>query len=119
MHSFDSLYKMDFVFSVSEAEDLEATARAIISTTLWMDWWAYSTRFLILLNSSEVKKLKRLFVVGAHCNFWLPRWLQPCVLKHRDVVPEKLKDDMSFVSFLDLCNAPPPGRPELIQSVSG
>ena len=38
MESFDNLSKTDVVFSSSEVEDLETTARTLLEVPYWMDW---------------------------------------------------------------------------------
>ena len=66
MLSFDKLDKTNVVFLASKTEDQEATARAIVEVTSWMDWRTYS---VVSLDSSEAKKVKRLIVAGTPC--WL------------------------------------------------
>ena len=71
----------------------------------------------LLIGSSEAKKLEHLFVDGAHCKFLvfktaLTMWAS-LLLKCCDAVLGKLKDNMSFDSFMELLNACLSGCSEL------
>ena len=73
MHFSSNFYKIDVVFSASKAKDLEAAMRTIIEVMSWVDLWTYSAKSLILSDSSEVKKVKHLFVVGIWCQLLMPK----------------------------------------------
>ena len=66
MLSFDNLNKTD-IFSATKAEDLETVTRTIMVSTSWMDEWTYSAKFMALFDSSDVKKVKPLFIARAYC----------------------------------------------------
>ena len=105
----------------SEAEDLEATTRTIIESVLQIDWWTHSES-LALLDSMEAMKLNYLFVVDARFQLLLAKtastMLANLLLKCCDVVLGKLRD-ISFESFMNLCNAPLSGSSELSQGGLG
>ena len=69
MHSFENLNKTDVIFSLSEAEDMEAAIRAIVETFSWMDWWTFSMKSLALKSSSDARLVRRLSLTGARCPF--------------------------------------------------
>ena len=62
MKSCYNLNKTDMVFTCTEVEDLEATVRALLKVTSWMNWWFYATKSLTMCNTSKNVKVQCLFV---------------------------------------------------------
>ena len=103
--SFYNLSKTDVVLPSSEA-----AAQFIVETTFWRDWWTFAAKSMISRSSNEVRLLKQLFVAGARCQLLVAKMASSVwanlVLKRRDAVLTKVKDSISFGSFMDLCSSP-------------
>ena len=117
IRSYENLNKADVVLSSSEAEDLEAAACTVIEATLWMDWWTFVAESMTLQGSDDSKMLKRLFVTGTRWQLLVAKttstlWAN-LILKHRDTVLAKVKNNISFESFMDFRNSPLFGSTEL------
>ena len=117
MCSFENLAMTDVVLSSSEAEDVEAAVRSIIEASSWLNWWTFTVKSMALRFSQEVRMLKQLCIAGARCQLLVEKtvstvWVN-LVLKWRDAVIMKVKDSISFESFMDLWNLQWPGSSEL------
>ena len=62
MKFFDSLSKMDMVFSSSKVDDQEAATRPMLEVTL-MDWWFCAAKSLAIRDKLNAAEVKCLFVV--------------------------------------------------------
>ena len=82
-----------------------------------MDWWMYSAKSLALKNRSDTVRVKCLFFEGAQCQLLVVKTVSTVwanlLLKCHDAVLGKLKDNMSFESFMDLCSVLESGSAEL------
>ena len=83
--------------------------RSIVEATSWMDWWTFSVKSLALKSSSDARLVHRLSLAGGRCQLLVAKiasalWIN-LVLKQRDAVMGKVKDSISFESFMDLRNA--------------
>ena len=109
MHSFDNLNRTDVILSSSEEEDLEAAVWSIVEATSWMDWWTFAMKSLALKSSSDARLVCRLSLAGARYQLLVVKMASTLwanlVLKRHDTVLAKVKDSISFKSFMDLRNA--------------
>ena len=91
------------VFSSSKFEDLEAAGRTLLEETFWMDWWTCTTK-----SFSDMAKVRLLFVEGARCQLRVAKTVSTiCVnalLKRCDAILGKVKNNISYESFMELCN---------------
>ena len=53
LRSFDNLNRTGAILSSSEAEDMEVAMWSVVEATSWMDWWAFTMKFLVLQSSSD------------------------------------------------------------------
>ena len=109
LRSFDNLNRTDVILSSSEAEDMEAAMQSIVEATTWMDWWTFAMKSLAFQSSSDARFVCRLSLVGTRCQLLMAKtastlWAN-LVLKRHDTVLAKVKDSISFESFMDLHNA--------------
>ena len=109
MKSFDNLCKTDEVISSSEIEDLEATARTLLETTSWLDWWMHTTKSLALCDKSDVDKIKCLFIAGSKFQLLVAMtaatiWTNMFLNCH-DAVLGMVKINFSYDSYMKLHNA--------------
>ena len=110
MRSYDNLSKTNVVLSSSEVEDFEAAARSVVEVTSWMDWWMFAAKSMALRGSEDTKMLMRLFVADACCQLLVANtvstlWMN-LILKCQDAVLTKVKDNISFESFMDFLGFP-------------
>ena len=74
-----------------------------------MYWWTYFAKFLALQGSCEACKLKLLFVAGTSCQLLITKMVLTMwgnlLLKLWDIILGKLRDKVSFNSFMELRNA--------------
>ena len=109
--SWDKLNNTAVILSSAEAEDedMEAALKSIVEATSLMDWWTYVMKSLALKSTTDAYLVRRLSLAGARCQLLVTKtastlWAN-VVLKRRDVVWAKVKDSISFESFMDLRNA--------------
>ena len=81
----------------------------IVEATSWMDKWTFAMKSLALKSTNDAHLVLRLSLAGARCKLLVAKtastlWVSP-VLKRRDAVLAKLKDLISFESFMDFRNA--------------
>ena len=98
MCSLRNLNKTDEVFLALEAENLKAATRAVIEVMSWMDWWTCSSKSMALSDSSNLKKIKHLFVAGTYCQLLVAKtasaiWVN-LLLKCHNAMLENLKGNM-------------------------
>ena len=109
MRSFDHLNKMDVILSSSEEEDIGAAKWSIVEATFWMDWWTFALKSLALKFSSDACLVCRLNLAGTRCQLFVVKMASTLwanfILKKRDTVLAKVKDSISFESFMDIRNA--------------
>ena len=96
-------------FSSSKIKDLEASARTLLEVTSWVDWWFYNTKSLPMSDCSRRAKVEDFFVTGDRMQLLLVEttstiWANS-VLKYRDALMGKVKDDVSLESFMEVHNA--------------
>ena len=87
-----------------------------------MDWWTFAAKSLAFRDSSNTAKVRH-FVMDAKCQLLVAKtastiWANT-LLKHCDAVHGKVKDNISFESFMELHNAPLPDSAELFQHKRG
>ena len=91
-----------------KAEEMEATLRSVVKETSWIDWWTYAMKFLSLKSTDDTCLVCILFLAGVRCQLIAKTsstlWAN-VVLKRRDTVLAKVKDSITFKSFMDLRNA--------------
>ena len=107
LRSFDILNRTNVIWSSCEAEDMEAAMHSIVEASSWMDWWTFAMQSLALQSSRD----SRLSLGGCRCQFLVAKttstlWAN-IVLKQLDAVLVKVKDSLSFKSFMDLRNPQP------------
>ena len=72
---------------------------------------------MALKSSSKAWLIRRLSLAGSRCQLMVTKTASTVwavvVLKHRDTVLAKVKDSISFESFMDFCNAKLSGSTEL------
>ena len=100
LRSRDNLNKTDFIWSSTEAEDMEAALKSIVEVTLWMDWWTFAMKSLSLKSTNDARFVRRLSLAGARCQLLVAK--TTLTLKRCDAVLTKVKDSISFESFMDL-----------------
>ena len=106
LRTFDNLNKTDVIWSSTEAEGMEAALRSTVEATSWMDWWTFAMIFLALKPTDDARLVRRLLLAGARCQLLVAKttstlWAN-LMLKRRDVVLAKVKDAVSFESFMHL-----------------
>ena len=94
----------------SEVWYLEAEARIFLEAITWIDWWFYTAKSLALMDTSKRAKVKRPFVAGARIRLLVVKtapiiWAN-ALLKSCDAILGKVKDNLSFESYIELGNAP-------------
>ena len=77
----------------------------------------FAAKSMALRSSGDTRMLKCLFVAGARCQLLVAKtassiWAN-LILKRRDAVLTKVKDSISFESFMDLPDSPLSGSTEL------
>ena len=108
MRSFENLNKTGVILSSLEAEDLEAVVWSIIEATSWMDWSTFTIKSMALKSSHVSRFVQWLCLAGAWYQLLVDKaastvWVN-MVLKRCDAVLVKVKDSISFESFMDLGN---------------
>ena len=109
------LLKTDVVFNSTELKDLEATVRTLLEVTSWRNWWFYIAKSLC--DTSEKAKVQHLLVVSARMQLLVAKtastiWANS-TLKWCDAMLGKVKDNISFELFIELCNGLLSGSTEL------
>ena len=109
LRSFDILNRTDVIWSSSKAEDMEAAMRLLVEVSSLMDWWTLAVKSLALQSSGDSCLVLRLSLAGGRCQLLVAKttstlWAD-IVLKWHDAMLVKVKDTISFESFLDLHNA--------------
>ena len=109
LYSFDNLSRTDVLLSSFKTEDMEAAMQSIAEATSWMDWWTFTIKSLALQSSSDTCLISYLSLAGTRYQLLVAKTaLTPSanlVLKRRDTVLAKVKDSISFESFMDFSNA--------------
>ena len=87
---------------------MEAAAHSIVEATSWMDWWTFAMRSLALKFTDDSCLVRRLSLAAARCLLPIAKMAfalrANIILKRRDAVLAKVKDSVSFESFMDLRN---------------
>ena len=87
---------------------MEMALRSIVEATLWIDWWTYAMKSLSLKSTSDARLVCSLSLAGGRCQLLVAKTtstlLANVILKRCDAVLAKVKDSMSFESFMDLRN---------------
>ena len=83
--------------------------RSIVKTTSWMDWWTFALESLCLQSSSDSRLNRHLSLAGSRWQLLVAKmtstvWANIILTRH-DAVLVKVKDSVSFESFMDLRNA--------------
>ena len=108
LQSSDNLNRTDVILPLSEADDMEAAVHSIVEATSWMAWWTFAMKSLALQSSGDAHLVRHLSMTGTRCQLLVAKtastlWAN-LVLKQRDTVLAKVKDSVSFESFMDLLN---------------
>ena len=105
-----NLSKTSVVFTSTAIKDLETIAEALLESTSWMAWWFYVAKSLAMHDTSERAEVQCLFITGVRMQLsdgmitsivWTD-----LMLKHHNAVLQKVKDNISFESFMELSSAP-------------
>ena len=86
-----------------------ATVRTLLEVTFWLDWWFYAAKSLAMHDISERAKVQFPFVACARSQLLVAKtastiWANLVLMCHSTVL-EKVKDNISSESFIELCNA--------------
>ena len=83
--------------------------RSIVEATSWMDWWTFTMKSLVFKSSSNAHLIRCLSLAGGRCQLLVAKTASTLqaslMLKRRNTVLAKVKDSISFESFMDLRNA--------------
>ena len=83
----------------------------------WMDWSTFATKSMDLSGLEDSHRIHYLFVAGVCCQIQVAEtastFWDNFLLKHHDAILGKIKDDISFESFMDLRNSLFSGSAEL------
>ena len=87
---------------------MEAALCSIVEATSWMDWWTFAMRSLALKFTNDGRLVRCLTLAGTRCQLLIAKtastlWAN-IILKMKDMVVAKVKDSVSFESFVDLRN---------------
>ena len=109
LRSYENLNKTDVIWSSTEAEDIEAALKSIVEATSRMDWWTFVMKSLSLKSTKDARLVCRLSLAWARCQLIVAKMASTLwanvILKHCDAVLAKVKDFMSFESFMVMRNA--------------
>ena len=85
---------------------MEAALHSNVEDTSWMVWWTFAMRPLALKSTDDGRLVHRLSLAGARYQLLIAKtaltlWAN-IILKRMDAVLAKVKDSMSFESFMVL-----------------
>ena len=68
----------------------------------------YAAKSLAFQDMSDAARVECLFMAGAHCQLLVTKMTVRVniLLKHCNAGLEKVKDNISFKSFVDICDTP-------------
>ena len=102
--TFDNLNKTNVIWS-----SMEAALQSIMEATMWMDWWTFAMKSLALKSTDDARLVHRWLLAGARCHLLVAKMASTLwanvILKQRDAVLAKVKDSVSFESFMDFRNS--------------